>query len=205
MCMGKLATYVISMQIFGEKDIFAISYKTGPEWNSGNQPLIYCHLILKGILIGDPEEVDLLGTCVGHLQRLRDKVQKNEGYLSDPPFDGLDDNEVMELIYKSNQLEEDYDPVFSYLPSAETNDLWYRHTVSLAESTDHYAIVVFEEKEKLKFLWQKWEDRENRLETINSVFVEHKIFYAAINEFLLFAKATYPESLEWFNPQWPTT
>jgi Immunity protein 42 len=193
------------MQIFGEKDIFAISYKPGAEWSSGSQVLIFCHIMLKGTIIGNTEEVEMLGTCVADLQRLRDKVQTNEGYFRDPLFDGLDDNEVMELIYRSNQLEEDYDPAFSYLPSVETNDLWYRHTVTLAESTDHYAIVVFEEKGLLKFLWQKWEDRENRLASINSVLVEHKTFYAAINEFLLFAKATYPETLEWFNPQLPTT
>ena len=144
--------------------------------------------MLKWTIIGESEEFDVLGTCVGDLERLRDKIQKYEGHFRDILFDGLTDDEVMELIYKSNQLESEYNPVFSHLPVMKTNELWYKHTVTLAESTDSYNIVVFEEGGKLKFVWQKWKDRKRGLKNENNVFVEYDDLYAAINEFLLYIK-----------------
>jgi hypothetical protein len=192
------------MQIFGDKESFAISYRPRRDWSTESTILVYCHLMLKGTIIG-PDEVDMLGTCIGDLQRLRDKVSKNEGNFRDPLFMGLKDDEIMELIYKSNQLEDEYNPAYAYLPALKTNELWYKHQVTIAESTDHYALVVFEENGKLKFLWQKFEDRREGRTTLNSVLVDYSIFYSAINQFFAFVKQTYPDVLEWFDPQMRTT
>jgi hypothetical protein len=185
------------MQIFGDKNTFAICYRPRPEWNTQTQVLIYCHLMLAGTIIGDPDEVDMLGTCVGALDRLRNKIINNEGKLSDVLFNGLSDDEIMELVYKSNQLEEEYNPIYAHLPAQTTNKLWLKHTVSMAESTDQHAIVVFEQNGQLKFLWQSWGEREKGLKTLNSLLVHHKTFYSAINQFLIFIKDQFPEQLMW--------
>jgi hypothetical protein len=185
------------MQIFGDKNTFAVCYKARPEWNTETQVLVYCHLMLAGTIIGDPDEVDMLGTCVGGLDRLRNKILRNEGKLNDVLFDGLSDDEIMELVYKSNQLEEEYNPIYAHLPRQTTNNLWLKHTVSIAESTDQYAIIVFEQNGKLKFLWQSWEERRKGLKTLNSVLASHEIFYSAINQFLIFIKEEFPKQLMW--------
>ncbi len=161
--------------------------------------------MLKGEVIGNPDEVDMLGTCIGDLQRLRNKVLENQGIPTDPLFNGLNDDEIVELIYKSNQLEEEFNPTYTYLPALETNELWYRHQVALAESTDHFALVVLEKNEKLKFLWQKFEDREKGTKNLKSVSVDYGTFYFAIDEFFAFVKQAYPKALEWFDPQIRTT
>lgn len=181
------------MHFFGNKKTFAISYNSRPEWNTGSHILVYCHLVLDGLIIGDPEEVDLLGTCISDLQKLRLKVSINEGHFRNPLFARLNDNEILELIYKSNQLKEEYDPAFSYLPTFETNELWNNHTVKLAESTDQYAIVVIEENELLKFIWQAWKDRESKIENLNKVYVDHQTFYSAIDDFISFVKYAHPK------------
>lgn len=103
----------------------------------------------------------------------------------------------MELIYKSNQLEEEYNPIYAHLPAQTTNNLWLKHTVSMGESTDQHAIVVFEQNGQLKFLWQSWEERRNGLKTLSGVLLRHKIFYSAINQFLIFIKDQFSEQLMW--------
>jgi hypothetical protein len=147
--------------------------------------------MLKGTVIGDPEEYNILDNCFDDILDFRNKVQKNQGQFRESLFDGLKDYEILELIYKSNQLESEYNPAFSHLPVLDSNDLWVKHTFTLAESTDHYKIVVFEEAGKLKFIWKKWEDLNIRLENITSVYVEYRTFYSAIDNFLMFLKDSY--------------
>jgi hypothetical protein len=180
------------MQIFGNRNTFAICYTpVSKSRNSEGAVLIYCHLMLKGNLIGDPNEWNILGNCFCDLLDLRNKVQKNQGQFRDSIFDGLNDYEIMELIYKSNQLEEEYNPAFSHLPVLKSNELWYNHTFMLAESIDQYKLVVFEEEGKLKFVWHKREDRNIQLENLNTVYVEYDLFYSVIDKFLQFLKDSY--------------
>ena len=181
------------MQIFGDKSTFAICYSPGPKWNDHPQVMTYCYLMLAGKIIGNPDEADMLGTCVADLERLRSKAIQNEGNFGEASFDTLSDDEIMEMVYKSNQLEEEYNPLYHHLPGHKTNELWRKHAVYLAESTDQYAIIVFEQNGKLKFLWQRWEEREKNPKMLNSIFVNHEIFYSAINEFLAFIKEQFPE------------
>jgi hypothetical protein len=183
------------MPVFGNENTFGISC-----FINDNQPVngwifIRCHLVLGHQLIGDPDETDALGVTSLHLESLRDKVKGNFGSLTHPLFASLTDVEIFELILKSNQLEEEFDPKFNYLPALEEEGLFGKHHFFIGESTDAYGLFVIEQSDKLKFLWKNFRTQEHR-----SLSVECKIdeVVSAINSCLAYLKNVYPDQMSRF-------
>ena len=181
---------------FGDKNTFAISYRPY-ERELTNHVFAYCHLILGGHFIGSAEESCLLGTWTLFLEDLQNHIKANTGNLSDPLFSGLTEREIFELIFKSNQLDEDFDPAFAHLPAQQTDDLWVKHVVSLDETIDAYLIVLIEAEGKLKFIWKGWRDpcSQNEIGKLFSVIVDHDFFASTVDTCLDFLKTTYAEFL----------
>lgn len=71
-------------------------------------------------------------------------------------FETLTEREMFELVWKSNQLEEEYDPAFAYLPAPDTSQLWRDHVLFLDETIDAYNIVMIFRDGNLTFMWENW-------------------------------------------------
>ncbi|MGO8056178.1 hypothetical protein, partial [Rhizobium leguminosarum] len=67
-------------------------------------------------------------------------------------------------------------------------------TVNLAESTDQYAIIIFEENGMLQIVWEEWKNRESKTQNLNKTSIPHQAFYSAIDEFLLTINSAYPKT-----------
>ena len=182
------------MQLFGESKSFAISCRIPGLIPEGDQVLIYCHLMLNGCLIGNIGEADLLGTCAGDLKRMRDKVKSKKVSLENALFASLNETEILEQVYKSNQLKHEFDPAFSHLPELATNELWLTHRIQLAESTDGYDIIVIEQAGKLKFIWRNCRSKET---DVHFTYTDHATLIEAIDSCLKYLKTSYPERLSW--------
>lgn len=140
---------------FGDKNGFAIRYipekkyitLEGHEWLYA-----YLHLSINGQLIGDPTEscvaLTWLNGLAGFLQRIKNGENKHAEFVN------RSDEEIFELIWKSNQLEEDFDPQFTHLPQLDSS-VWHCH-LSLDETIDAYLITVTEQGDKLKFICKGW-------------------------------------------------
>src|SRR5688500_18513733 len=131
------------MPTFGDKNTFAINCVANGEVTPDNWVFIRSHLILGGEYIGNPEEIDVLGVIAGHLKELRKRLSE-PGSLKHSLYDSLSDKEILELIIKSNQLEEEFDPAYAYLPALEHERLFGKHFFSVGESTDRYYLTVVE-------------------------------------------------------------
>lgn len=181
------------MPIFGDSNSFAIECSIDSE-PSTQYPTIFCHLVLGNELIGNAEECDLLELCAMHLYDLRELIDEGKGSLTHPLFQTLNDREILELIYKSNQLEEEFNPAFSYLPALEEESLLSRHTFMLAESLDQHYLVLIEQDEKLKFIWSRERNTES---TVRSVECDRRTIVDAISSCLEYLKHSYPNHLLW--------
>jgi hypothetical protein len=182
------------MQFFGDNEIFAIRYRPY-ERLLNDDAIAYCHFVLGGHLIGEIEEPCLLGTWTMFVKDLLNHVEINRGNLSNQLFTGLTDREIFELIYKSNQLEEDFDPAFDYLATQPSEELWSMHHITLDETIDAYRIVLIEDGENLKFIWECWRDPcpSNEIGQLYSVTVGHSLFISTVDSCLSFLRTAYPE------------
>jgi hypothetical protein len=143
---------------FGDKNTFAIKYipenklldERGHIWYYA-----YLHLVINGQLIGHPDESCSVNNWTYKLERflnnIRDNKLKNEAFLNKR------DDEIFELIWKANQLPEDFNPVYSHLPQLDSS-VWAYCRLSLGETIDAYSITVTEEDSSLKFIWKGWQE-----------------------------------------------
>ena len=141
---------------FGDKNSFAIRYVPGYT-DQGKYTYAYCHLILADQIIGDKEEPCLLNSWMRPLALLRDKINLNFQTFSNIEFKNRSDKEIFELLIKANQLEEEYDPQFLYLPVLKP-EVWIDCCVRLDETIDAFIIFVIESEGEVKFLWQDWRE-----------------------------------------------
>ena len=185
---------IITMPIFGDEKTFGTKCFITDEPPVNGWIFIRCHLVLGSQFIGDPDETDALGVSAGHLKRLRDQVTGRYGNLTHPLFQSLTDVEIFELILKSNQLEEEFDPNFEYLPALEKERLFGRHHFFVGESTDAYFLVVIEQSEKLKFLWKNLRAKEVQS---HSVECSREEVVFAIDSCLNYLKNAFPEQMSW--------
>lgn len=179
------------MKLFGDKETFAISYRP---YEREVEPdayydFAYCHLILGEHFIGSKDETCLLGTWTFMLESFQSHVNANKGNMFHPLFKGLTDREVFELIRKSNQLEEEFDPAFSYLPAQPGGELWLKHFLNLDETIDAYYIVVIESEGKMKFIWEASNSPE-----LFSVVVNYETFNSTVDSCMDYLKTIYPRS-----------
>jgi hypothetical protein len=141
------------MPIFGDTSSFAIRCDPDP-LVIGRRSFAICHLILSGEEIGDPDDTDMVGVSASHLEMLEERILGKYGSLEQELFSSYTDLEILELIFKSNQLEEEFDDKYSYLPVLESEGLWGKHTFYLGESLDAYFMVMVKQDGLLKFIWR---------------------------------------------------
>jgi hypothetical protein len=183
--------------IFGDKETFAINYRP-QDLDYVNEPYIWphIHLILGGKFIGNPDEACMLGTWCGFKNQV-EKIKKNQGNLRHSAFEGLSDEEIFELIDKTNQLEEEFKPEFMYLPQLSTK-LWYLHRITIDETIDGYYIMVIEENNQLKFMWisNGWYEPQGEVGKLYTALVDYDEFFKTNSDFFAFLQNTYPGYLK---------
>lgn len=142
---------------FGNEDTFAIRYISGYTDKRKKYFFAYCHLVLGGQIIGDKEEVCYLNAWTYSLKFLKEQIKNNFNSICHPEFNGRTDRELFELIWKANQLEDDYELEFVHLPVLD-NSVWSNCHISIDETTDAFLITMTELNGKIKFLWEGWRD-----------------------------------------------
>jgi len=147
--MTEKVTYI------GDKNTFAIRYVPGNSSKDRSHYTAYCHLVLGGQILGNADEFCLLDTWKNSLQLIKDQIKNDFSSITHKEFNNKNDNEIFELIWKANQLEEEFKPEYAYLPLLEKK-VWSNCTISMDETTDAYLITIIEQDGKIKFLWQGW-------------------------------------------------
>jgi hypothetical protein len=180
------------MAIFGNEKTFGIQCLITNDPPVNGWIFIRCHLFLGGQLIGNQDETDSLGVTSQHLEMLRDRVAGLPGTISHPLFQFLTDIEILELILKSNQLEEEFEPQYYYLPALEAEGLFGKHSFYVGESTNAYFLVVIEQLGLLKFLWKNFRRKEN---VTHSVYCSREEVVSAINACLKYLKNSFPTQM----------
>jgi hypothetical protein len=140
---------------FGDENQFAIRYLPGYNYVVNNRNWTYCFLNLKlgGHIIGDKDESSVSGVWIGGLERILNKLQLNFDGFKDKEFTNRPDEELFELVWKSNQLESKFDPRFLHLPQLD-NSIWNYCSVRLDETIDQYLIAMIGLDDKIKFIWK---------------------------------------------------
>jgi hypothetical protein len=182
------------MLVFGDLKTFAICYR--PYEKLGlDIALAHCHLVLAGHIIGERAEPCLLNTWTASVEDFRQHISSHRVSLANPLFNGLTDEEILAIILKSNQFEDEFDPAFSCLPHQPSNDLWVRHYVSLDETTDAFIIVVIEQNESLKFIWKGWREPcpSQDIGKLHAVSVRYEDFDSVVSSCLEFLQGKYPD------------
>lgn len=140
---------------FGDRKSFGIRYSRGYKFISNNHTWVYCnlHLILGGHIIADKFGDSVAGVWIGGLERMQTMISKSSNYLEHAEFKNRSDEELFELVWKSNQRESDFNPHFKYLPQLD-NSVWSNCSVHLDDSTDQYLIATIGIGDKIKFIWK---------------------------------------------------
>jgi hypothetical protein len=151
----------------GDKNTFAIRYVSGYTDKDKKNFYAYCHLVLGGQIIGEPNESCFLNSWKDSLEGLKDIISNSFDSLSHPEFRNRSDKELFELIWKANQLEDEYKIEYMHLPVLD-NKIWHNCHLSIDETTDAFLITVTEQNGEIKFLWKGWRepcppDRLNKL------------------------------------------
>ena len=169
------------MRIFGNRKLFGIRYLPGWKSKDGRHQFATLHLILGNQIIGNPEEVCLVGTWLARLENILRILQTRTDKLFKAEFINKTDREVFELIFKSNQLDEEFDPKYSYLEQLDS-EVWQFCSISIDETTDSYKITMTaDKKNNLKFIWKNLEKNDK----LHSVEVKIEVVEEAIKECLL--------------------
>lgn len=142
---------------FGNTDTFAIRYVPGYKSAEGNHYYAICHLVLGGQIIGDKNEFCYLNSWMYSLQLIKEQIKTDFLSIQHKEFNNRSDKEIFELIWKANQLEEDYKPEYLSLPKLE-NKVWSKCQISIDETTDAFLITMSADNEKIKFIWEGWRD-----------------------------------------------
>lgn len=145
-----------NLKIFGNPSSFAIQFLPIAQEYHYEHPEKYafCHLVVKNVIIGDPDEECYLSTWYAQLKRNRTFIWDNKNNLYPETFVNLTDREIFEIIIKSNEPEEDFDNNFRYLPQLKT-EVWRHHTFHLDETTDAYLMCFYIHGKSFKFIIEK--------------------------------------------------
>lgn len=176
-------------KVFGSKSTFGIRYVPGWKSEDGRHYFGKLHLILADQLIGDESETCLIGTWMYYMKRTLNLIIQDIDKLYHEEFKNRTDEEIFELIYKSNQCHEEYDPVFHYLPVI-TNDIWVSCNINIDETIDAYKLVMIKNHEQIKFIWKGWRKpcQSHRINKLFSITAERKLVIKSISECLEFVK-----------------
>ena len=128
-------------RIFGNKTDFGIRYVSG--WQSQDSKYYFgkLHLLLNGQIIGDKNESCLIVAWISRMQNILTLIENNSHRFYNPEFDKRTDEEIFELIYKSNQLPNEFNKDFIDLPVL-SSEIWQYCNLSIDETTDAYLITM---------------------------------------------------------------
>ncbi len=190
-------------KIIGDPNLFGIRYLPCPIEYNYEQPDKYaiCHLIFDNTIIGSPTEECYLPTWYPQLIRHRNFIQNNLTVLYPKSFIGLTDREIFELIIKTNQVEDEFDEKYLYLPQLNSS-LWSNHTFFIDETIDAFAICFYILENNMKFLIEKtWPlQQENTISSFIYPEVKADYFLNVLNETIHFLELTYPYLSEYKKP-----
>jgi hypothetical protein len=181
-------------EIFGDPAVFAIKYSECPVAYTGESADKYaiCHLIINNLLIGNPTESCYIPTWFGQLSRFYEHIRSRQDQLYPEAFTGRSAREIFELVIKSNQLDDEFDPLFAHLPQLE-NEIWQHHFFSLDETVDAFVICYYIKASTIHFIVEKWwpevayEDRQFKY-----LSVPLEQFFDVVRNAMHFLKSRYP-------------
>ena len=160
-------------KIFGNKSEFAVRYVPG--WKSQNNEYLHgkLHLMLNGFLLGDKDEDCLIETWISSMEHNLKLIENNSSKLYHPEFQKRTDEEIFELIYKSNQLPDEFNKNYLHLPIIP-NEIWQNCNLSIDETIDAYLITMTCEKDILKFIWKGWREPcpEEQIDKLLSISID---------------------------------
>jgi hypothetical protein len=175
--------------ILGSSKEFGIRYVPGWISDDGKYKFATLHLILTEQIIGSPNETCLLGTWLTKVESILENIQKNPEKLYHKEFKNRTENEIFQMIYKANQMEEEYEEEFSYLPILP-NSIWRYCNVGLDETIDAYLLTITSKDDEIKFIWKGWREPcgKEQIGVLNSVMVKKEIVIKTIIECLNLVK-----------------
>ncbi len=150
-------------------------------------------MTIDNTVIGDPQEKCYLPTWFFQITKIRDFIKENSADLYIHDFDNLTSREIFELVVKANQIDEEFDSKFLYLPQLE-NEVWQRHYLTLDETINDFEICYYITNNEIKFIIKKWKpeepDEERSEFLLKSVDVNN--FFSTLDETIDFLEKTYP-------------
>jgi len=172
-------------KIFGNRTEFGIRYVSG--WKSDDSKYNFgkLHLLLNGHLIGDENETCLIGTWISSMEKNLVLIENNSNKLYHSEFHKRTDEEIFEIIYKSNQLPEEFNQKHIDLPVLP-NEVWQNCNLSIDETIDAYLIAMICDRDIMKFIWKDWRDPcpKGQINELISISIEKTQVSSVINECL---------------------
>ena len=161
--------------VFGNPNTFAIRYVPGYTYANSNFIYAYCHLVLGGQLIGVRDEPCVVTTRSAHLERIKERLKHNFESIVHEEFNNRNDEELFELVCKSNRMEEQHSPAFAHLPVLE-NKVWQNCCITFDETTDAWLIAMVAQNGRVKFLWEGWREPcpQEQINKLYSVVVDRR-------------------------------
>jgi hypothetical protein len=180
---------------FGEKGNFAVIYRPCPDeydYDPTNKMAI-CHLVIGNTVLGELDEECYLPTWFFNITCVRDLFKECRNQLYPSEFDNVSDREIFELIMKSNQLDNEFDINYSYLPQLD-NNVWKKHFLTLDETIDGFCICYYIKDNKIRFIIEKVWPEAVKDKSQNFFFesVDFDFFISTLDEAIDFLEATYP-------------
>lgn len=177
------------VKYFGKSDKFKIRYIPA---NQSNPKLSNLKLIIENQLIGDNEELSNTSSWVYSLQKLKSRILNRTESDFVGEFKNKSYEEIFQLIAKSNQLEEEFDPKYKYLPKLNPK-LWSNSNISLDETIDAWIIYWIANKDNIIFLWKGWRSpcKEEFKGKIFQAVVDKSYLIQTIDDFLIEINAKY--------------
>jgi hypothetical protein len=113
--------------------------------------------MLGGQIIGDKDESCYLSSWKYAVENLKDELKNRTYAIFHPEFENRNNEELFELIWKANQLEEAYKSEYSHLPILD-NKVWATCHFSIDETTDAFLITMTADGDSIKILWEGWRE-----------------------------------------------
>lgn len=135
-----------------------------------------------------------LPTWLHNLTDRRNRILDTKHLLFPNEFNNLTDREIFEITLKANQLEEEFDKDFLYLPQID-NEIWSLHSLFIDETIDAYTIFFYVKEGQITFLIEDFAEHiDINKRTYNFHFhsVEFDYFIEVINQTTAYLVTQYP-------------
>ena len=84
------------------------------------------------------------------MKELLRRIQERSDIMENDEYKNRSNEEIFELIWKSNQVEDEFDSTYDYLPMLASS-VWEACHLSIGETTDAWLITLIKEEDDLKF------------------------------------------------------